>query len=359
MQVTAEHLRDLVPMSTLDEGGREEVLKHAKVLSLERNHQLYPIESDDGFVYYLLEGAVAMADRQGREAQLSADTKQARYAFGTLKPRPANARIVSNSATVLCFQYQELEQVILDVKAANNGVSKLLTDTSQGGFSVEEWATDSSMDHGDTWFLAQLAIRVFPRFSTEFLKDLLQRMEPVRLKAGEALIDTEDEADAFYIIRDGFCRICHFGYLLGMQEPMDSIGEYELITGKPHQNRVEMLTDGILMRLPKKAFDELLKPRFVQPLSYKETRKKLKEGAILLDLRDEQHYKEQRLVRSINIPMPTLKSQLPRLDTNKAYVLYADTAEESAAGAFIMSQKGYTSYYLTEPQLAFDRIAAK
>lgn len=359
MEVTAEHLRDLVPMSTLDDAGREQVLKYAEALSLKRNHQLYPIESDDGFVYYLLEGKVAMADRQGREAQLSADTKQARYAFGTLKPRPANARIVSNAATVLRFNYDELEEVIQQTRAANNGHSELLSEDGNNGFSVEEWAADSNMGSDDTWFLAQLAIKIFPRLSNEFLKTLLQRMELLHLKAEDMLIDTDVAAEYYYILREGFCRVCHYGYLLGMMEPMETIGEYELITGNNHQNRIEMITDGMVMRLSKKDFDELLKPRFVTPLNYRETKQKLKEGGIILDLRDEDKYKGQRLVRSINVPLIALKNQLPRLDTNKTYILFSDTKEEGAVGAFTMAQKGYNAFYLTEPQLAFDHIMAK
>jgi CRP-like cAMP-binding protein len=358
MQVTTQHLRDLVPLNDLDSSGLEQVLQYAEPLSFKRNQQIYPIDSDDGFVYYLLEGAVALADHNGREARLSADTKQARYAFGTLKPRPANARIISDAATVLRFNYRQLEQVVREARAAaNNGNSFMVGDTTMG-LSVEELSIDSGMAHDSAWFLAQMASVLFRRFPPDTLHGLWQRMETLSVKTGDVVVAEWAEPEAYYIIREGFCRTLRSGYLVAMHKPLETFGEYEIITGKNFEYRVEMLTDGTLMRLAKKDFDEVLKPRLLAPLTYTESRKKLKDGGVIVDIRDTEDYQKQRLVRSINIPLLKLKMQLARLDVNKTYILCSDDIDEAAVGAFILAQKGFDAFYLTEPEVAFDRILA-
>lgn len=360
MQVTTQHLRDLVPMNDLDDSGLEQVLQYAEPLNLKRNQQIYPIDSDDGFVYYLLEGAVALADRNGREAKLSADTKQARYAFGTLKPRPANARITSDAATVLRFNYRQLEQVVREARAAaNNGNFSFMVGDTTMGLSVEELSVDSSMAHDSAWFLAQMASVLFRRFSPDVLHDLLQRMETLSVKTGDVIVAEWAEPAAYYIIREGFCRTLRSGYLVAMHKPLETFGEYELITDKNFEYRIEMLTDGVLLRLAKKDFDEVLKPRLLTPLTYLESKKKLKDGGVIVDIRDPEDYQKQRLVRSINIPLLKLKVQLARLDINRVYILCSDRIEDAAAAAFIMAQKGHNVFYLTEPDIAFEHILAK
>lgn len=359
MKVTIDHLRDLVPLNNLDTAGLERVLAFATPSSFKQNHEIYPIESDDGFVYYLLEGSVALADRQGREAKLSADTKQARYAFGTLKPRPANARVSSNIATVLRFNYQMLEEAVRYQRTAHDSDSYLLAEDISLGLSVEEFSLDSTAAHDDPWFLAQMTSRLFRHFSPSFMTILLQRMRPVEVRQGDMILDEGASVDSYTIIREGFCKVSYKGHQIAMQKPMDTIGEYELITGEEARQKVEMLTDGILMRMDKNDFDTLLKPKLTLPLSYQETRQKLKEGAILVDVRGPEKFNQGRLVRSINIPLIRLKDMVSNFDTNRIYIVCSDRTDKASVGAFIMAIKGYNAFYLSEPEIAFDRILAK
>mgnify|MGYP000170860748 CR=1 FL=1 len=70
------------------------------------------------------------------------------------------------------------------------------------------------------------------------------------------------------------------------------------------------------------------------------------EDIILLDIREEEKYKEAHIDGAICIPLSELKNQsgLDELDKSKKIVVYGESGEDSAEACSILIQKGFKAY---------------
>ena len=65
-----------------------------------------------------------------------------------------------------------------------------------------------------------------------------------------------------------------------------------------------MLTDGVLMRLSKDDFNELLKAPNLHEVAFEEAKEMVKNGAVLVDVRLETEHKNSAIRGSVNLPIP-------------------------------------------------------
>ncbi len=356
MAINPEQLRQLIPLNGLDPVGLDRVADIAEQMDLRRSRQIYALGSRDNYIFYLLEGEISMLDRSGREARLSAHSEQARFAFGNLKPRPASARVVSETAQILRFDNTKLETLIA-WREQLAGPSMLAGRDS--GLVVSEMDGDSEMIVENDWIMALLCSPSFYDMPPENVQKIGQRMEPVPIKAGEEIIRQGDPGDYYYVIREGRARVIRNGVTVTELDTISAFGEEALASGAPRNATVEMITDGRLMRLSNADFQQLLMPSLINRVNLDETKHMAQKGAILVDVRSPEEFAHRRLLRSINIPLFMLRQRLRKLDHSRTYIVYCDSGIRSAAGCFLMAQKGYNSYLLNDVEKAFEEISAQ
>jgi len=124
----------------------------------------------------------------------------------------------------------------------------------------------------------------------------------------------------------------------------DGFGEEALFTGAARNASVTMLTDGVVMRLSKQDFDELLREATVRRLSFSEAQER--KGAIWIDVRLEREHQGGAIAGSINIPLFMVRLKADALDPKKDYIVYCDTGQRSAAAAFLLTGRGLNVYVL-------------
>jgi rhodanese-related sulfurtransferase len=107
-----------------------------------------------------------------------------------------------------------------------------------------------------------------------------------------------------------------------------------------------MLTDGVLMRLDRKDFDELLKDPLVQWVSPVEVAAMVQAGAGLIDVRLEDEFRRGAIRGSVNMPLYLLRLKAASLDPKRKYIVYCETGSRSCAAAFLLSQRGLDVYVL-------------
>ena len=118
-----------------------------------------------------------------------------------------------------------------------------------------------------------------------------------------------------------------------------------------------MLTDGVLMRLSKQDFRELMNEPLQQWVSYPEAREIIQRGGRWLDVRLPSEFQNLAIEGALNIPLYFIRLKLATLDRNTPYIVYCDTGRRSAAGAFILLERGFDAYVLrggmssAEPEL--------
>ena len=107
-----------------------------------------------------------------------------------------------------------------------------------------------------------------------------------------------------------------------------------------------MLSAGVVMRLGKVDFVELIKTPTLQALTYKEALALIEQGGQWLDVRFPDEYRAGAIAGSVNIPLQSLRLESAQLDAAKRYVLYCDTTKRSSTGAFLLAKRGFEVAYL-------------
>lgn len=202
------------------------------------------------------------------------------------------------------------------------------------------------------WLKLFLKANAFLRLPAANLHALVARMEEVPIKAGRIIIHQGANANNYYIIKEGSCRVVR--QLQGSAEPLDlallsagdGFGEDALITRGRRNASVVALENGCLMRLSRHNFTTLLVSPLLSPVVYPHALTLAAEGAVLLDVRSPQEYRRGNIEGSINIPLPLLRANLARLDPATDYIIYCNSGNFSAAAAFLLAQRGLRAHIL-------------
>ena len=188
---------------------------------------------------------------------------------------------------------------------------------------------------------------VFQNLPEDKVSEIPGRMEAVEVKAGEAVIREGDVGDAFYIIAEGSARVLRNAESDG--EPIEvaqlaqgtGFGEEALISKRRRNATIEMVTNGLVMRLRKADFDELLKAPELCWLSTVDVVQKLRDGACLLDVRPSAEYQQAYLAKSMSFPLSELRSRAPSLDKNRYYICCCKNGRLSATAGFLLVHMGF------------------
>ncbi|MFL6579296.1 MAG: cyclic nucleotide-binding domain-containing protein, partial [Burkholderiales bacterium] len=119
----------------------------------------------------------------------------------------------------------------------------------------------------------QLAIglpRLFGPLDETMLKFVEDRVEWVRLHAGETLFSAGDKGEQLYFVLGGRLRaVAPDGRTLSEMTRGESIGEIALLTGDPRTATVIAVRDSDLVRLSRSAFDEIVDkyPKVMQTIA--------------------------------------------------------------------------------------------
>ena len=189
------------------------------------------------------------------------------------------------------------------------------------------------------------------------------RLQRVAVSAGDNIVRQGDDGDFFYAIVSGRAVVLRetplnkSGIRLAELGPSETFGEEALIAEAKRNATVRMLTDGVVMRLPKADFAELLADSLLHRLDYQQAAELVSRGALWLDVRLPSEHLEQSLDGSINLPLYFLRLKFSSLDRTKRYVVYCDNGRRSSAAAFILVERGVDAYVLEGGLAALTDVA--
>jgi CRP-like cAMP-binding protein len=104
----------------------------------------------------------------------------------------------------------------------------------------------------------------FKNLTDETLSSLSENLKIVNYPKGTIIFHAGDKGDSFYVIKEGTVNVfitapdSEEKVILSNLNESDYFGEMALLTGEPRSASVESATDVSLIRLEKKAFEELL-----------------------------------------------------------------------------------------------------
>jgi rhodanese-related sulfurtransferase len=83
-------------------------------------------------------------------------------------------------------------------------------------------------------------------------------------------------------------------------------------------------------------------------VNFDEGMKLVNQGAQWLDVRLPAEHQANAILNDIHIPLIFLRMKIDSLDEKKPYVVYCDTGRRSSAASFLLNERGFTTYILTD-----------
>jgi len=347
MQLNLDHFRTLVPINSLDEEQVQTLARHTRVEQHGRGATLFCRGDSDPDTLYLLQGEIELESANGQSDTVSPDSQDARHALAGLKPRRYTGRVTSDHAVVARISGDLLERLLSLIPNSPSG--------TDNGMEIQ----DISYEHGaedSEWMMSMLQSPAFLRLPAANIQSLFERLQEVPVEAGETILEQGQTGDFFYLLKEGTAGVTRKSganeVRLATLNPPQSFGEEALLSDEPRNASVRMETDGVLMRLSKGDFQDLLREPLVNWVDLQQAGHLVREGAVRVDVRTEQEFQASSLSSALNIPLYLLRLKLPKLDKQRKYILFCDTGTRSAAAGFLLSQHGFNNVSVLKGGLA-------
>ncbi len=338
--INQEILADLVPIKSLSPDHCQELAAKSELVTLPQGRYLFKAGEKSDRIVYLLKGQVEM----------QAGNSPAQVIIGGSKPSklPLEQNKIYRSSALA-------KSEVTFLKVDSNLLDIMLTWEQSGGYDVQELAGEEGVSgEEDDWMSRILQAKVFHKIPPANIQSIFMKMEPMHFKAGAAVIKQGEEGDRFYIVRDGKCKVIRQtrqkpeGMVLAMLGVGDNFGEEALISGGKRNASVVMATDGVLMSLTKSDFLELMNEPILQRLNYEEAKQISSDGGVWLDVRLPSEYQSRHIPNSINIPLPLLRYNLDKLDSDRKYIVCCDTGRRGSTATYLLTQNNFNAYVLED-----------
>jgi rhodanese-related sulfurtransferase len=189
-----------------------------------------------------------------------------------------------------------------------------------------------------------LTVGSFASLPPANIQSLLAKFNRVPVKRGDTIVKQGDPGDYYYLIERGRCKVSRLvagsPVQLAELKEGDAFGEEALVADTVRNATVAMSTDGVLLRLSKQDFDQLLLAPLLQKVDGAEGDRRVAAGAIWIDVRFPAEYQSDGYPGAINIPLNDIRQASAALDPTKQYIVYCQTGRRSSAAAFLLSQRG-------------------
>jgi len=323
-----QRLRNMVPIHTLPEEVFADLLQGLQIETVARNTLLLREGDTEQLNYYLLEGEVSLLEGGQVVDSVAAGEESARFPIAHVLPRKNSVRADSR-VRVACIDTRR--------------ISELLARNDQVAYEVDHFEEVDS----DDWMGLLLRSPVLQQLPASNIQRLMMSISEVEVAQGDEIIRQGDPGDYFYMLVQGRALVTRVdGNGKPPQEiaqlgPGNSFGEEALLSDKPRNSTITMLTPGQVLRLAKSDFLELVKSPLAKHIDFDEAVQKVEKGAVWIDLRSPEEYEKDHFPGSVNVPIESLRYQLSSLAPERHYVLYSNSGGRSAVAAYLMIDQGF------------------
>lgn len=304
----------------------------------------------NGQSVYLVKGELSLTFPDGGEVTIAAGSNEAKYALGKKTPMFAAAKSLTD------IQLVRVDDDLLDIMMTWDQLASFRdqpqpvpesdkSEKNATGKGQQAWMMQSGM-----FSASSLINGAFAQLPPANIEELFKKIVSVPCKKGDIIISEGQDGDYYYVIESGKAEVTRLigGTTVHLAELKkgDAFGEEALVSNSKRNATITMKSDGILLRLGKNDFNELLKSPLLNPLSPSKARARISAGAVWLDVRYPSEYQHDRLPGAYNIPLGEIRNAIGVLDRNKEYVAYCQSGRRSSAAAFILAQRGYKIHVL-------------
>ncbi|MGH8550400.1 MAG: cyclic nucleotide-binding domain-containing protein [Methylococcales bacterium] len=326
-------IRKLIPLTTLPEAAFNKLCAQIRIEEGPKGTVLFKQGDQKSEFVYLLEGTISLQAAGMEMDTITGGSEEARFALAHQIPRK-----------VFAVAKDKIRFIRVNAEVLNSTTSK---QHDSVGYEVSDIPESS----GD-WMTTLLKSPIFQRLPAANLQKVLTRMEEIRVNAGALVVKQGDPGDYYYIIKKGRCSLTRKPSKIAKEiklaelKTTDTFGEDSLISGAPRNVNITMLTDGIILRLSKENFLELIKKPVIQTVSIDQAINEVANGAVIVDVRTPDSFEHGHLEGSRNIPFFSLRMQIANLDPAKKLIVVCEDGNTSEAASFLLIRYAFDAVVL-------------
>ncbi|RYZ79596.1 MAG: cyclic nucleotide-binding domain-containing protein, partial [Moraxellaceae bacterium] len=227
----------------------------------------------------------------------------------------------------------------------NERLDKLLAWSQIADYLQLNISRQRDLDEDSDWMMTMLKSNLFFKVPPINVEQIFSRLIPQVVYAGDVVIRQGELGDQCYFIKEGEAEVWRNTDSARQQLATISVGrcfgEDALVNETVRNASVIMRTDGVLVRLDKQDFYKLLKEPQVASIALDAIAEKIAEGAVAVDVRNEEEYSELHMQGAVNVPLNLLGIKARMLDKSRTYIFYCNTGRRSRAAVHLLTQQGF------------------
>jgi rhodanese-related sulfurtransferase len=348
----APAIAHLEPICMLSPGRREEIAGLCFLEKVSKDIDPFRINVvKNSQSLYLLKGDLGLKFDDGVKVILRGGTDLARYPVGSGRKK-LEMSIALTEVEIVRIDTDLLDIMMTWDQLAGYEQSGIRHEEIKPAGKPQERGAGNWMKQTGVFSAGNLQSGVFSRLPPANIDEMFRRMTNVPVQTDQVVIMQGAEGDYYYLIETGTATVSRVAApgepptILAELQAGDAFGEEALVSDNKRNATVTMKSDGVLMRLNKQDFIELLKAPLLNSIAMKDAESKVASGAVWLDVRFPSEYKFDHLPNAVNTPLHEIRSVLNTLDKQKPYIAYCQTGRRSSAAAFILAQNGFDVFVL-------------
>jgi rhodanese-related sulfurtransferase len=335
-------LASLEPIAAFGAARLRELLDYCHTENIPQGTDPFKMHGLEGQSVYLVRGEIELIYQDGNRVIVKALSEWAKHPLGKRQPDIVSANALTDSQLLRIDDDLLDRMVTWDQFSSHDlaGASQQPSSEPQLDADGKKRLLSSSMFSAENLKSGPLA-----HLPTANIGELLQHIEVIAVWAGDIIIREGDEGDYYYLIDAGRAQVTRRAVgvdrVLADLKAGDVFGEEALVTAAKRNATVTMQSNGVLLRLGRQDFLDLLQEPLLHKVGYAQARQSVAEGAVWLDVRHPPEYRYDRLPGAVSVPLNDIRSAIGVLDKDKKYIAYCQSGRRSAAAAFILAQAGY------------------
>ncbi len=330
-----------LPLSTIPNHMRDELLQHAMSASFDVYSNIIKHSEKKVLYHYLIDGYADIRHSFDKRTNISSSDPKCVYPLEELIKDGGVVRAIT-PCKVLIINRSYLNEILIRMESPTKTIQ--INDRNTHDEGIDD---NYKADWMSLFYRSPLAMNLSPAQTQQ----VFAKLENVEVFSGETVVKCHTKGNFFYILKEGYAEVVSekFGPFKGRSfelEPGDYFGDEALVANTIRNANVVMTSDGVLGRMSQTNFQSTIKDALVTTPTIDEFEAFHK--PIYCDVRLPLEYRMKHLPHSINIPVGKIRKNLDSFDKNLVYVITPEGGLRSELAVYLMRQSGIEAYYMDE-----------
>jgi len=348
LKLDAALLQQFFPLNRIDARYHDQIIQNSLLSNVKAGEFILRKTLDRSFYHFLVGGTVEVRKSFEQRYSLAHSDEKARFKLeehhvsgGSVRAASACLILAVNTDSVeqlLAWSQSFAYEVVHAGELDSVPSSDLIDDTYQS-----DWAAK--------FVQSPLASNL----KAADLHRLFSSLDPITVYENETIVQRNTPGDFFFVLQSGYAMV-HTdpsGPYKGAQielVPGDYFGDEALVAETMRNANVVMATNGVVGRLDRAAFDNIIRQAVVRRREF-DGENHYDDRCHVIDVRFPFEYKLNPTPRAENIPISHLRKQLASFDVSKVYIITSNGGRRSELAAYLLRQAGFEAYCMEAGEL--------